>query len=74
MDARDIIKQKKAKTVFLALNNNRFHTQDGVDPADIDASGCLSGSSTINYKFNSYKEKEEYQQGKKQCCNCRSIN
>lgn len=73
MDARDIIKQKKAKTVFLAVNNNRFYVQSGVDLSGIDSSGCVV-SANINYKFNSFQEKREYEEGKKECCNCRFVN
>jgi hypothetical protein len=63
MDARELIKQKKRKTVYAAIRD------DSTRLKNCSVTGCtFTGECTIQFK--SHEEKMNYDKGKKLCCPC----
>lgn len=65
MDSREYIKKVKAKSVFVALKNTRL--------TGCTIENCEQVGDCI-LQFNSYEEKLNYENGKKECCGCVTIS
>jgi hypothetical protein len=60
MDARELIKQNKRRTVFVALKNNRL--------SGCSIENCVQVGTNCKLQFKSYAEKLDYERGQTSCC------
>jgi hypothetical protein len=66
MDARELIKQNKRKSVFVALSNTRL--------TGCTITNCVQTGTNCKLQFKSYAEKLDYERGKSSCCGCVTIS